>query len=81
VREGDLLLVGQGLVREDEHGVLVHAELDCIHFVAAQGAGDVDASHFADETRMNATDVDRHGAPPLVDVPAVRGTVTYAIFV
>ena len=50
-RERHLLLVGELLVAEDEHGVLVHAGLDGRHLVRRQRLGDVDAGDLAGELR------------------------------
>jgi hypothetical protein len=59
--ESHLLLVGDGLAGEHQHGVLVHARLDGGHLLARERLGDVDAGHLADEDRVEGTDGDGHG--------------------
>src|ERR1700712_5468205 len=63
-REGLLLLVGNVLAVEDQHGILVHAVLDRARFVCGEGLGEIDAGYFADEMRMKLSNRDRHGASP-----------------
>ena len=54
LRERHLLLVGDVLVVEHQHGVAVHAGLDGRDLVRAERLGDVDARDLADEERDGA---------------------------
>jgi len=58
--ERDLLLVGEGLLAEDEDGVPVHARLDGRHLLAADGARGVDARDIAGERALQRADGDGH---------------------
>jgi hypothetical protein len=61
--ERKLLVVGQLLVAEHQHRVLVHSRLDRSHLVPAQRTRNVDAQDFAHEDRMNRADADAHSVP------------------
>ena len=52
-REGELLVVGDPLVVEDEHGVPVHAGVDRLDLVGRQRPGHVDAFHFRGEAQAD----------------------------
>jgi hypothetical protein len=58
--ERHLLLVGQFLVAEDEHPVVVHPRLDGGHRVARERARDVDPRHLAHEDRMDLANGSAH---------------------
>ena len=60
--EHDLLLVGEGLVVEDEDGVPVHARLDSRRLLAGEGARRVDARDEAGERVLQRPDRDSHDA-------------------
>ncbi len=60
-REGHLLLVGELLVAEHQHGVAVHAGLDGSNVLEADGPGDVDAGYFPGENRTDLADHHGHG--------------------
>ncbi len=61
LREGDLLLVGDVLAMEDEHGEAVHAVIDRRGVLAADRLGQVDARHLAGEPGMDLPDGRGHG--------------------
>ena len=60
-RERHLLLVGQLLAGEDQHGILVHAGLDGGHLLRRQRLGDIDAGDLADDCGMDRADGEGHG--------------------
>ena len=62
--EGELLLVVELLVVEDEHGVLVHAGVDGRDLVRGQRLGQVDAFHFRGEARADLAGDHGHGGQP-----------------
>src|SRR6185503_4899569 len=64
-RERHLLLVGELLAAEHEHGVLVHAGLDARHVLWRERLADVYSGHLADEHGMNLADRDGHALPPV----------------
>jgi hypothetical protein len=59
-RKGDLLLVGDVLVVEDQHAVSVHARVDRVSIRATQRLPQVDARHFAGEGWRDRFDCQRH---------------------
>ena len=61
--ERHLLLVGEHLVVEHEHGVAIHPGLDGRHLVARERTGDVDARDLADEDRMDLAEGEAHAQP------------------
>ena len=58
--EGELLVVGDRLIAEHQHGVAVHAGLDRGDLVAREGTAVIDAADLADKHRMQRPDRDRH---------------------
>ena len=60
-RERHLLLVGEVLVVEHQHGILVHAGLDGRHVLRRQRLAHIDARNLAEKKRMKLADRDRHG--------------------
>jgi hypothetical protein len=58
--EGDLLLVGDGLVVKDQDGVTVHPGLDRRDLVARQGLPQIHPRDLADENRMDLANGDSH---------------------
>jgi len=65
-RECHLLLVGDVLAVEDQHGVFVHAGLDLDRLVPGQGLAQIDARHLADEMLVKLADRNRHRVSPEV---------------
>jgi hypothetical protein len=61
LREGQLLLVGEGLIVEDQHGVLVHALVNGRNILGRERLGEVEAGGLADETRTDLADAEGHG--------------------
>src|SRR5215472_11853759 len=66
----DLLVVGEVLIAENEHGKFVHAGLDRIDLLCAQRIVAVNPRNLADENRVERADRDCHSrysleAPPL----------------
>jgi hypothetical protein len=51
-REGDLLVVGEGLVAKDQHGVLVHAGADLGERLRIAHPPEVDRADLGGEVRM-----------------------------
>ena len=63
-RKGQLLLVGNVLAVEDQHGVFVHAGLDVGRLLLRQRLAQIDTRNFAEKMRMKLPDHDRHGVSP-----------------
>ena len=63
-REGQLLLVRDVLVAEQQHGIFVHAGFDVGRFLRRQGLSQIDARNLAEKMRMKLPDRDRHGVSP-----------------
>ena len=59
--EGDLLLVADALLVEDQDRVAVHPRLDRRHLLARQGLGEVAARDLASDGGMERADGDGHG--------------------
>src|SRR5262249_40370692 len=59
--ERHLLLVGEGLAVEDQHGMLVEGLRDARERRAVERPGQVDAGHLGGEERMSGRDVERRG--------------------
>ena len=59
--EGHLLIVAQGLVTKQQHGVAVQARLDGGHLLRCDGLRDIHAAHLGKEIRRCAGDGDAHG--------------------
>jgi len=70
-----LLLVGDVLVVEDQHGVFVHAGLDLDRLVPGQGFAQIEAGHLAHEMLVKLADRHRHRVSP-----EVGGRLYRAIF-
>ena len=60
-REGELLLVGDVLVAEHQHGVLVHAGLDRRDVVAPERLAAIDAGDLGGEAGTQGMQRYRHG--------------------
>jgi hypothetical protein len=64
--EVELLFVGEILVAEHQHGVLVHVGADCFQRLSIMHLAQVDRAHFAGEDGRERRDGDGHeGAPCL----------------
>src|SRR5712672_393734 len=63
-RERHLLLVGNVLIAEQQHGVSVHAGLDVGGFLRRQRLPQIDAGNLAEKMRVKLPDRDRHGVSP-----------------
>ena len=61
--EGELLLVGNRLLREDEHAVAVEGRLDLGKDSGITGRRQIDAADLGAEGRMKRGQLDRHIAP------------------
>src|SRR5262249_982012 len=73
-REGELLLVGEVLAVEHEHGASVHPRLDRRRLSAADRPGDVDARHLSGELGSQRADRYDHTELPLAaDLTDVGG--------
>ena len=77
-RERHLLLVGQLLAAEHQHGKFVHAGFDGRDVGLRERLGDVDAGDLAGERGLNGADGDRHGRPPEPFGPLWRSLVPEA---
>ena len=69
--EGELLLVGHRLLREDEDAVAVEGRLDLGKDFGRHRAGQVDAAHFGAESRVKRGHLDRHVAPHARAIPVI----------
>ncbi len=58
--EGELLLVGDVLIVEHQHGIAVHPRLDRRRLVRREGLAQIDARDLADEHRMDLSNGDAH---------------------
>ena len=63
-REGQLLVIVNVLVAEQQHGVFVHAGLDIGGLLPRQGFAQIDTRNFAEKMRVKLPDRDRHGISP-----------------
>src|SRR3984893_18465481 len=63
-RERHLLLVGDVLTGEQQHGVFVHAGLDVARLLRRQRLAQIDARNLAEKMRVKLPDRDRHGVSP-----------------
>ena len=54
--ECDLLFVGDVLIAEDQHGILVHAHLDRGNLLLGERPSAIDTLNFPDEDRMELMD-------------------------
>ncbi len=63
-RKGQLLLVGQVLIVEQQHGVFIHAGLDIPGLLLCQRLAQIDARYLAEKIRVKLPDRDRHGVSP-----------------
>src|SRR5207237_7970508 len=71
--EGQLLLVVELLVVENEHGVGVHAGVDRRHRLRRQRPRQVEAIHFSGEAGTDLAEPDGPGpVPPLTHTPLRR---------
>ena len=59
-RERALRIVGQLLIVEHQHGVVIHAGLDRRDILTRQRLRDVHARHLAGELRMDRADAECH---------------------
>ncbi len=59
--EIELLAVGEGLVAEDEHGVLVHARPDAREGVRVLDLAQIDGTHLGGEHGMERAELQFHG--------------------
>jgi hypothetical protein len=59
--EVELLFVGEILIAEHQHGVLVHAGADRLQRLAIMHLAQVDRAHFAGEYGRERRDGDGHG--------------------
>ena len=64
-REGQLLLVGEILPRQHQHGVFIHAGVDGGDLGGRERPRRVDAGQTAADMRGERLDLDRHGGLPL----------------
>ena len=62
--ERDLLLVGELLVVEHQHGIAIHAGLDRRDLVGLERPAQIDAADLADEQRMQLANLHGHVLPP-----------------
>jgi len=58
--EGELLVIGNVLITEDENGILVHPCLDRGHLLRAEHAAAVDPGDLAGKDRMQRADRNGH---------------------
>src|SRR4029453_105634 len=58
--EGELLVVGDVLIMENQHRVLVHAGVNRRHLVCSQGLGHVDAFDLGGEAQTDLAGDDGH---------------------
>jgi hypothetical protein len=76
-REGKLLVVGDQLIVEHEHGVLVHAGVDGLHLLGGEGGtGHVHAVDLRSEAGTDLTHRDGHGGRLLGHTVRWRKLVT-----
>jgi hypothetical protein len=61
--EGDLLVVGERLIAEHEHGVLVHPFPKAREGLRVVDAPKLDRTDLGDEVRMELVKCQRHAAP------------------
>src|ERR1700694_1659604 len=71
-RERQLLLVGNVLISEQQHGVFIHAGFDIPCLLRRQGFAQIDAGHLAEKMRVKLPDRDRHGVSPDRDARLFR---------
>ena len=62
--EGQLLLVGEALVAQHQHGAAIHPRLDRRHLLARQRLRRVDPRQFAGKTGMERADGEGHERTP-----------------
>ena len=63
-RKGQLLLVGDVLAVEYQHGVFVHRRLDLARLLLRQRLAQIEAGHLADKMLVQLADSQGHGAYP-----------------
>ena len=63
LREGDLLVVGEGLVAKNQHGVLVHAGPDLGERLRIVHPPEIDRADLGGEVRMKLLEGQWHPAP------------------
>ncbi len=59
--EGQLLRVGEGLVSEDQHGVLVHPRADLRQRLGVVGRAEIDGADERGEVWSQLGELERHG--------------------
>src|ERR1700730_5001258 len=69
--EGELLLIGYRLLREDEDAVAVESRLDLGEDFGRHRAAQVDAPHFGAESWVKRAHLDRHVAPHSGTTPII----------
>src|SRR5271154_1538085 len=70
-REGDLLVIGQLLIAEDEYRILVHAGLDRGDRTAIERTAAIDARYLPRKDRMQRTDRYRHRCSSCYSAPSL----------
>jgi hypothetical protein len=61
LREGELLVVGERLIAEDEHGVFVHPGSDLGERLAVVNLAKIDRAHLGDEMLVKPSECQSHG--------------------
>src|SRR5213592_1454565 len=63
-RKRQLLVVGDVLVAEQQHGVFIHAGFDILGLLRGQRLAQIDARDFTEKMRVKLPDRDSHGVSP-----------------
>jgi hypothetical protein len=67
-----LLVVVDRLVADDQHTVLLHAEVDAVQGVGIRHGAQVDAAHLGHEYRVQRNEAQGHGVTPIRAPRATR---------
>ena len=65
-REVELAVVGEGLVREDQHGILGEGRADRGEVVGAERTREIDVADLGGEIRRDGVDGDGQGFLPIL---------------